>query len=68
MGGGNLMRSNFDHSEDCYLVGDGGRGGVEGGGVEDEPLVGEGERQNLVGVKSTGGDFSWWGGDEQSFS
>ena len=30
LGGGNLTRSNFDHSENCYLVGVGGGGG--GGG------------------------------------
>ena len=26
LGGGNLTRSNFDHSENCYLVGVGGGG------------------------------------------
>ena len=47
LGGGNLMRSNFDHSENCYLVGgneplvageqkfgEGGGGIFPGGGNE----------------------------------
>ena len=57
LGGGNLTRSNFDHSENCYLVGG------------NEPLVGGGTNilwgGSLLG--GGGGDFSLWGENEQIF-
>ena len=46
LGGGNLPRSNFDHSENCYLV----RGG-------DEPLVGGGKQTFCRGGVYWGGFF-----------
>ena len=48
LGGGNLMRSNFDHSENCYLV-----GGMNLWWVG---------RQKFGGRKSTGGGIFPGGG------
>ena len=51
LGGGNLTRSDFDFSENCYLVWEG-----DGGG--DQLLVGGGE-------STGGGNISWWGGGNE---
>ena len=56
LGGGNLMRSNFDHSENCYLV----RGGMN---------LWWGRNKNVVGRESTGGwEFLLVGGGVIKFS